>query len=70
MNGIEVKEATEHCNCNACGSINYESSLSPKMFRRVDRLLSVSVGGMTITLCPSCALKLVQLIEPEISEPV
>lgn len=63
---IEVWEATEHCGCNFCHAINYETKLNPKLFEKVDRLLCVQVGTMVVTLCPKCALRLVQEIEPHI----
>ena len=65
---IKVWEATEHCGCNSCHAINYKTQLIPSIFEQVDRLLCIQVGNLVTTLCPACALKLVQLIAPEICE--
>lgn len=67
-NNIKVWEATEHCGCNSCHAINYTPQLNPSLFEQVDRLLCIQVGNIVTTLCPACALNLVQLIEPEICD--
>ena len=62
---IHIRQPNRHdSQCNSCYAVTYDSEFN----RKVDRLISFQIGHNVTNLCPDCALKLVQLIEPEICE--
>ena len=61
---LQVWEAHDHCSCSCCHAANYDPVVGKEFFARVERILYIQIGHQVLSLCPACALKLCQLIEP------
>ena len=63
---LAVEVVERHQSCIVCNAINYHSDNKHNFYTRVNKIYSLTIGGMTISICKRCLQNLKDMITLEL----
>lgn len=69
-NRLSIELDNAHRSCNVCHAMNYDSDIkgyNAEWYKRTDQIYDLTIGGITISICPKCLKNLRDMIDLEIN---